>query len=170
MEVLRKIAKAIEWFNEWIGQIFSWLIVVLVLLTVTEVIMRRFLGSPTIWSFEVLNQTYALHFMIVAAFGLKYGSHVAVDLFTHRMTAKRRAALDIFSYLLFFFPFCIVGIVQGYRFAATSWEMKEHSWSVFSPPMYPIKTVILITFLLLLIQGVAEIIKKIFILKGLRYD
>jgi TRAP-type mannitol/chloroaromatic compound transport system permease small subunit len=170
MAVLRKIAKAIEWFNEWIGRIFSWLIVALVMLTVMEVIMRRFLGTPTIWSFEVLNQIFGLHFMIVAAFGLKYGSHVSVDLFTHRLEAKRLAALDIFSYLLFFFPFCIVGIVQGYRFAATSWAMREHPWSVFAPPMYPIKSVILITFVLLLAQGIAEVIKKIFIIKGLKYD
>jgi TRAP-type mannitol/chloroaromatic compound transport system permease small subunit len=170
MEVLRKIAKASDWFNEWVGLVFSWLIVPLVLLTVMEVIMRRFLGSPTIWSFETLNQIYGLHFMIVAAYGLKYGAHVSVDLFTHRMTPKRRAALDIFSYLIFFFPFCIVGIVQGYRFAATSWGMREHSWSVFSPPLYPIKTVIMITFILLLAQGIAEVIKKIFIIKGLSYD
>lgn len=170
MEVLRKIAKASDWFNEWVGLVFSWLIVPLVLLTVMEVIMRRFLGSPTIWSFETLNQIYGLHFMIVAAYGLKYGAHVSVDLFTHRMTPKRRAALDIFSYLIFFFPFCIVGIVQGYRFAATSWGMREHSWSVFSPPLYPIKTVIMITFILLLIQGFAEVVKKIFLIRGLKYD
>ncbi|WP_051328097.1 TRAP transporter small permease subunit [Desulfatirhabdium butyrativorans] len=132
--------------------------------------MRRFLGSPTIWSFEVLNQTYAIHFMIVAGFGLKYGSHVSVDLFTYKMAPKKRAYVEILGYLLFFFPFCIVCILQGYRFAATSWAMWEHSWSVFSPPLYPIKTVILITFLLILVQGIAEVIKKIFIIKGLSYD
>ena len=48
--------------------------------------------------------------------------------------------------------------------------MKEETWSVFSPPVYPIKTVILITFVLLLLQGIAEVIKRIFILKGVQYD
>ena len=82
------------------------------------------------------------------------------------LSKKRRALLDIIGYVLFFFPFVIVCIWQGYSFAATSWAMKETTWSVFAPPIYPIKTVIMITFILLLIQGISEVIKRIVILQG----
>ena len=75
MDLLRKIAKSFDCINEWVGKIFAWLIVPLVLLTVTEVVMRRFFGAPTIWSFEVSKQVYSLHFMIVAGFGLLYPGH-----------------------------------------------------------------------------------------------
>ena len=170
MDLLRKIAKSFDTINEWVGKIFAWLIVPLVLLTVTEVVMRRFFGAPTIWSFEVSKQVYSLHFMIVAGFGLLYRSHVAVDIFAMRLPRRKRAILDIVGYVLFFFPFCIICIWQGYSFAARSWAMKEETWSVFSPPIYPIKTVIVITFILLLLQGIAEIIKRVFILKGVQYD
>jgi len=170
MESLRSIAKCIDWISEWSGRLFSWLIVPLVLLTVMEVILRRFLSAPTIWSFEVLKQIYGAHFMLVAAYGLLYGSHVSVDVFTHLLNPKQRAALDIVSYLIFFFPFCTVCIWQGVIFAATSWAMQERTWSVFSPVIYPIKTVILVTFVLLAVQGIAEFFKKIFILKDCRYD
>lgn len=170
MDLLRKIAKCFDRINDWVGKIFAWIIVPLVLLTVMEVVLRRFFGSPTIWSFEVSKQLYSLHFMIVAGFGLLYRSHVAVDIFAMRLPSRKRAVLDIVSYMLFFFPFCIIGIKEGYAFAARSWAMKEETWSVFSPPVYPIKTVILITFVLLLLQGIAEVIKRIFILKGVQYD
>lgn len=170
MDLLRKIAKCFDNINEWVGKIFAWIIIPLVLLTVMEVVLRRFLGAPTIWSFEVSKQLYALHFMIVAGFGLLYHSHVAVDIFAMRLPTRKRAILDIVSYILFFFPFCIIGIKEGYAFAARSWVMKEETWSVFSPPVYPIKTVILITFVLLLLQGISEVIKRIFILKGVQYD
>jgi TRAP-type mannitol/chloroaromatic compound transport system permease small subunit len=166
MNIAKKISKFCDTISEWTGRIFSWVIVPLVLLTVMEVILRRFLGSPTIWSFEVLKQLYGLHFMIVAAFGLLYGSHVSVDAFTALLPKKKRAILDIIGYVLFFFPFVIVCIWQGYSFAATSWSMKETTWSVFAPPVYPIKTVIMITFILLLIQGISEIIKRIVIIRG----
>jgi len=163
---VKKLVRFLDSINEWTGKIFCWLVVPLVLLTVMEVILRRFLGSPTIWSFEVLKQIYALHFMIVAGFGLRYGSHVSVDIFSMMLSNRARAILDLISYLVFFFPFCIVCIWQGYSFAATSWAMKETSWSVFAPPLYPVKTVIVVTFILLAIQGISECIKRVYIIKG----
>jgi TRAP-type mannitol/chloroaromatic compound transport system permease small subunit len=104
--------------------------------------------------------------MIVAGFGLLYGSHVSVDVFTMSLSAKKKAVLDIISYIVFFFPFVIVCMWQGYSFAARSWEMKETTWSVFAPPVYPIKTVILVSFILLFIQGISEVIKRVCIIKG----
>lgn len=166
MDLTKKIIKSCDTINEWTGRIFSWIIVPLVLLTVMEVILRRFFNSPTTWSFEVLKQLYALHFMIVAGYGLLYGSHVSVDVFTMTLSQRKKAIVDVISYVLFFFPFCTVCIWQGYSFAARSWAMKETTWSVFAPPVYPIKTVIIITFILLLIQGISEFIKRIYMIKG----
>ena len=165
-EVLLKVRQTADSLNDWIGRIIAWLIVPLVLLTVMEVIMRREFGAPTIWSFEVLKQIYAVHFMLVAAYGLLHGAHVSVDVFTQILSLKKQAVLQLISYLIFYFPFCIVCVWQGYIFAATSWKMKEHTWSVFAPAIYPVKTVIVVTFALLLIQGVSQVIKMIFIIKG----
>jgi len=163
--ILLKVRQSADGLNDWIGRSIAWFIVPLVLLTVMEVIMRRGFDSPTIWSFEVLKQIYAVHFMIVAAYGLLHGAHVSVDVFTQVLSTKKQAVLSLISYLIFYFPFCIVGVWQGYIFAATSWKMKEHTWSVFSPAIYPVKTVIVVTFALLLIQGVSQVIKEIFIIK-----
>jgi len=162
------LVKLLDSISEWTGRIFGWVIVPLVLLTVMEVILRRFLNSPTIWSFEVLKQLFALHFMIVAAYALLYRAHVSVDVFTMMLSEKAKAVLDIITYLIFFFPFCLVCIWQGYSFAARSWAMRETSWSVFHPPLYPIKTVIVITFILLTLQGISEVIKRVYIIKGVK--
>jgi TRAP-type mannitol/chloroaromatic compound transport system permease small subunit len=165
---VKSLVKLLDSISEWTGRIFGWVIVPLVLLTVTEVILRRFLNSPTIWSFEVLKQLFALHFMIVAAYALLYRAHVSVDAFTMVLSEKTKAILDIITYLIFFFPFCLVCIWQGYSFAARSWAMRETSWSVFAPPLYPIKTVIIITFILLTLQGISEVIKRVYIIKGVK--
>jgi len=166
MIFLKKLSIFCDTVNKWTGRIFGWIIVPLVLLTVMEVVLRRFFNSPTIWSFEVLKQLYGLYFMIVAGFGLLHGSHVSVDVFTMMLTKKKKAILNLISYVLFFFPFCIVCIWQGYLFAAKSWAMKETTWSVFAAPLYPIKTVIVISFILLLGQGISEFIKNIYIIRG----
>lgn len=163
---MKKLVKLLDSISEWTGRIFGWIIVPLVLLTVMEVFLRRFLNAPTIWSFEVLKQLYALHFMIVAAYALLYRAHVSVDVFTMMLSKKTKAVLDIITYIIFFFPFCLVCAWQGYAFAVRSWAMKETSWSVFAPPLYPIKTVITITFILLILQGISEVIKRVYTLKG----
>jgi len=166
MKVSKKVTTTIDTVNEWNGRIFSWLIIPLVLITVMEVICRRFLGSPTIWSFEVLKQIYAFHFMIVAAYGLLHKSHVAIDVFTMNLSEKKQAILDIVTYLIFFMPFSIICVWESYLFAAESWAVGERTWSVFAPIIYPIKTVVVITFILLFLQGISEIIKRVLILKG----
>jgi TRAP-type mannitol/chloroaromatic compound transport system permease small subunit len=170
MKFLLRTSKILDSINDWIGRVLCWLIVPLVLLTVMEVILRRFFGAPTIWSFEVLKQIYAVHFMTVAGYGLLHHSHVSVDIFTQLLSPKKRAFLEIVGYVIFFFPFCIICSWQGYRFAKTSWQMLEHTWSVFAPPLYPIKTILVITFMLLVLQGISEVIKKVFIIKDWKYD
>ena len=170
MNFLKKLGKNIDNINRFIGTIFGTIIILLVVLTVMEVILRKFLNSPTIWSFEVLKQLFAVYFMITAAYGLLKGSHVSVDVFSRLLSEKKKAALSILSYVLFFFPFCSVCAWYGYKYALTSWAMKEHSWSIFAPPLYPVKTVICVTFVLLIMQGISEVIKNVFIIKGLNYD
>jgi TRAP-type mannitol/chloroaromatic compound transport system permease small subunit len=160
------VIKKIDLMNEWVGRIFSWCIIFLTLLAVIEIIERRVFNDPTIWGFEVETQMFGLYFMILGGYGLLYGSHVSIDVFTHFLSKRGLAILDLFSYAIFFFPFTLVCIWQGYLFAAKSWSIMETSMSVFGPPLYPIKTVIVISFILMLLQGIAEVVKKIVFLKG----
>ncbi len=170
MNFLKKIGKTFDSLSNFTGIVFGTIIVLLVILTVMEVVLRKFFNSPTIWSFEVLKQLFAVYFMMTAAYGLFKGSHISVDLFSRLLTEKNRAILSIVSYVIFFFPFCLICAWYGYEYAATSWAMNEHSWSNFAPPLYPVKSVVCITFILLILQGISEVIKNIFTIKGLNYD
>lgn len=170
MNALKKTAAVIDRLNETVGTVFGVVITVLVILTVMEVILRRFFNSPTIWSFEVLKQLFALYFMITAAYGLLKKSHVAVDIFTRLLRPRWKAAVSIFNYCLLFFPFCLVGFWYGYIYAAQSWAIREHSWSVFAPALYPVKTVIPITFALLVLQGISEVIKSAVLIRESKND
>jgi TRAP-type mannitol/chloroaromatic compound transport system permease small subunit len=160
------IAKCIDVFNEWVGRIFSWAIILLTLLAVLEVIERVVFNSPSLWGFEVTTQIFGLYFMIIAGYGLLYNSHVSIDVVTYYLSPKTRTIVDIVAYFLFFFPFTLICIWEGYGFAAKSWSVMETSMSVWGGPVYPIKTVILVAFILLFLQGVSEVIKKVISLKG----
>lgn len=152
--------------SEWTGRIFSWTIVVLTILVVLEVILRRILNSPTIWNFEVTIQLYALHALIMGSNTLLHKGHVSIDILYDYFKPRTRAILSILSYLLFFFPFVSILLYQGIKYAHHSWSVFEKSWSVFAPPLYPIKTVIPIVSFLLLLQGFAFFVRCIKSLKN----
>jgi len=159
------LAKRIDGVSDWTGRCFSWIVIPLTVLIVFEVITRRFFGAPTIWTFEMSNFLFGGHFMLVAAYGLLYKSHVRIDLFVMRGSKRTQEIFDLLGYFILFFPFVIVILYHGVIYAIDSWAMWETSWSVWGPPLYPAKTVIPITAFLLLIQGISEVIKKMIFLK-----
>jgi TRAP-type mannitol/chloroaromatic compound transport system permease small subunit len=105
--------------------------------------------------------------MLVAAYTLLYKSHVSIDIIYGRFSPRTRGILDIFTYLVFFFPFCTIVFYQGIVFAQTSWSIGETSESAALRIVPLIKTVIPVTFGLILIQGLANFIRGIMlVVKG----
>ena len=158
---LKTILKGFDAVSEWSGRIFVWLIIPLTVVVVYEVISRRVFNAPHIWATEVTNYLYGPHFMLVAAYTLLYKSHVSIDIIYGRYSPRTRGILDIITYLVFFFPFCIIVFYQGIIFAQTSWAIGETSESAALRVVPLIKTVIPATFGLLLIQGLANFIRSI---------
>jgi len=147
--------------SEWSGRIFVWLIIPLAVLVVFEVISRRFLDSPHIWSTEVIDFIYGPHFMLAAAYTLLYKAHVKIDVVYDNFSPRTRGILDIITYMVFFFPFCIIVLYQGVIFAHTSWAMGETSDSAALKVVPLVKTVIPVAMGLLLVQGIATYIRAI---------
>jgi len=158
---LKTFLKGIDQVSEWTGRIFSWLIIPLTVVVAYEVIARRVFDSPHIWAPEVTDYIYGPHFMLVAAYTLLYKAHVSIDIIYLRFSPRVRGILDIFTHVVFFFPFCIIILYQGIIFAQTSWIQHETSGSAALPVVPHIKTVIPITFALLLIQGLANFIRAV---------
>jgi TRAP-type mannitol/chloroaromatic compound transport system permease small subunit len=161
-KILRTLVHSIDAMNTFIGRICAWLVIPLMLIIVFEVITRRFLHSPTIWTFEVSIQLFAFYFMLMAAYTLLLNRHVAVDVFIRNFSKRTQALISIITYLLFFFPFVYIIFIEGFEYAYDSWSIMETSYTVFAPPIYPLKTVIPLTALLLFLQGVSEVIKNVF--------
>ena len=161
---LRKILRGVDAVSEWSGRIFVWLAVPLAVVVVDEAISRRFFGSPHIWATEVTNYIYGPHFMLAAAYTLLYGAHVSIDIIYQRFSPRVRGFLDIFTHAVFFFPFCIIMFYQGLIYAGTSWSIGETSESAALIITPLIKTVIPITFLLLIIQGLGNFLRSLHLL------
>ena len=156
---LATFTKGLNNVSEWSGRIFMWLIIPLTLVVVYEVISTKAFNAPHIWAPEVIAYLYGPYFMLVAAYTLRYKAHVSIDIIYNKFSPRTRGILDCFTYLIFFFPFCIIILQQGYLYAATSWAMHETSASAELPIVPQIKMVIPVTAAMLLTQGVSNIIK-----------
>ncbi|MCQ4323028.1 TRAP transporter small permease subunit [Stutzerimonas stutzeri] len=163
---MQRFLQLTDWLNEIVGRVFSWAVVLIMLITVYDVAVRYIFGLPTLWAFDVVKQLYAVEFMILAGFGLLHNQHVAVDVFTAKLDRRKQAMLEVVSYCVFFLPFMVMLIWQSYQFAARSWATKETTWGVIAMPVYPIKTVMVIAAVLLLLQGIAKIIREVSVIVG----
>jgi TRAP-type mannitol/chloroaromatic compound transport system permease small subunit len=156
---LATFTKGLDSVSEWSGRIFMWLIIPLTVLVAYEVVSVKFFDRPHIWAPEIIDYLYGPYFMLVAAYTLLYNAHVRIDIIYMKFSPRTRGILDCFTYLIFFFPFVIIVLQQGYLYTATSWAMHETSGSAELPIVPQVKLVIPVTAALLLIQGLSNLIK-----------
>ncbi len=150
----------IDRISAWSGKLFAWTVVILTLLVCWDVTMRYILNRPNQWAFDVAYILYGLLFMMAGAYTLSRNGHVRADMMYRTMKPRTQAWFDLVLYLVFFIPGIAALVYAGIEFARISWEMKEVS-SVTSAgvPVYPYKLFIPIAGGLLLLQGIAEIIR-----------
>jgi len=163
---MQKLLLFIDKLSTWVGQAFSFCIVVLTLHISWEVFSRYVLDAPRAWAFDFMIMMYGTLFMMAGAYTLSKNSHVRGDVLYGFFTPRVQAALDLTLYIVFFIPGVVALAWAGYNYAADSWAINEHS-SITSegPPVYPFKTVIPIAGTFLLLQGIVEIVRCIICLK-----
>ena len=160
MENLRKFVHRIDSISEWSGKIFSWLSLPLVVFVFYDVIMRYLFQAPTKWAYEMTWMLYGALFILGGGYGLKHKLHVRVDILYNRWAPRTRAIFDLVVYLVIFFPVFYILVSHSLIYAYYSWDLLEVSYvSYWQPPVYPIKTVMFVGFVLFALQGIAEFIR-----------
>lgn len=150
----------IDRISAWSGKLFAWTVVLLTLLVCFDVTLRYILNAPNQWVFDIAYILYGLLFMMAGAYTLSRNGHVRADMMYRTLQPRTQAWFDLVLYVLFFLPGIAALVYAGIEFSQISWTMKEVS-SVTSSgvPIYPYKMFIPIAGALLLLQGVAEIIR-----------
>lgn len=153
----------IDRMSLWIGRVVCWLLIPLCLSMVYEVIARKYFLAPTMWAYDISRMVYGALFMLGAAYALSRGVHIRADFLYRNWSARTQGMVDTVLYLVFYFPgialfmwtsidYAWVAIDRGERGMDTAWM----------PYTGPIKSVLPISALLLLIQGVSETLKSFY--------
>jgi TRAP-type mannitol/chloroaromatic compound transport system permease small subunit len=152
----------IDSLSTWVGKSFAWLILILTLAMSYEVFVRYALNAPTTWAFDFSYITYGALFLMSGAYTLSRNAHVRGDFLYRTWPPRRQATLDLVLYFIFFLPGVCALVYSGWFYARMSVQFREVS--IFSPagvPVFPLKALIPVAGALLLIQGIAEIIRCI---------
>src|SRR4029077_1707518 len=157
---------AVDGISTWVGKAAAWLIIGLMTLVCVEVFKRYIMNMPTAWIFDASNMFYGTLFMLAGAYTLAQNAHVRGDFFYSTMRPRTQAVLDLALYIVLFLPGIAALVYAGYDYAALSWRIGEHSTvTAEGPPIYPFKAVIPLAGGLVMLQGVAEIVRCIVCLK-----
>jgi TRAP-type mannitol/chloroaromatic compound transport system permease small subunit len=163
---MQKLLFSVEKFSTWIGQAFAWLLVVLTLQVSWEVFSRYVLNQPNAWSFDLMIMLYGTVFMMAGAYTLAKDGHVRGDVLYGFFPPRLQASLDLTLYFLFFIPGIVALVWAGYTYAEESWAIRETSTlTANGPPLYPFKMVIPIAGILLLAQGLVEMVRCVICLR-----
>ena len=155
----------IEWVNVKIGVFAAYWALISVFAYFYEVIARFVFNSPTNWVHESMFLMYGMQYMLAGAYAYREDQHVRVDVFYAQFTPRWKAIADIIT-SLFFFIFIGTMFWTGWRFASDAINNNEVSFTEWGVQYWPVKLAIPIGAGLLLLQGLAKLIKDIVLVTG----
>jgi len=156
---IQQLLRGVDLLSTLVGKAFAWLIVALMLLVVVEVFKRYALNAPTAWVFDASNMLYGTLFMMCGAYTLAQNGHVRGDFLYGSMPPRRQASIDVVMYILFFLPGVAALTWSGYDYFHDSLAIREQTFNADPLPVYPFKFMIPLAGGLVLLQGVAEIVR-----------
>jgi len=171
MRFLRTFSTAVDRLNGGLGAIIHWLTLIMVLVGAYNAIARyltRYVGVALSSNalYELQWYIFSLIFLMGAAYGLERDAHVRVDVVYAKFGPKGRAWIDMAGTVLFLLPFSVLMLWVSYPAVRNSWRIREVSPDPGGLARYPIKTLILFSFFLLVLQGLSQIVKQVAILRG----
>ncbi len=163
MRRLIAIVGFIDALNDWVGRVISYGALFMSALVLSEVIRRYLFNAPTVWGNELTQITFGVYVILSGGYILRWGGHVNVDILYARFSARGKAVADIVTFFLFLL-FCGMMLWYGGSLAWESLSIWEHSNSAWHPPICLVKMMIPTGAFLLLLQGVAKLIRDILLL------
>ena len=170
MQALLKLSRAIDALSEFVGRWLSWLVLVAVLISAGNAVVRKaFDTSSNAW-LEIQWYLFAAVFLLAAGYTLLRQEHVRIDVVLGRFSKRTQLAVEAVCLALFLFPFCFEVIGLVWPLVVRAYESGEMSSNAGGLIRWPAYALVPIGFALLFLQGVSELIKRVAFLMGLIDD
>lgn len=160
MHVLLSVAHIIDALNEWVGRSVKWLVLLVTIISTGNALVRYAFGISSNAGLEIQWYLFGALFLLAAGYTLKHNAHVRIDFIYGRLSKRGQALIDIVGVVLFLLPFTALIIWFSWPMFMLAWQSGEMSPDAGGLLRWPVKLLIPAGFLLLALQGVAELIKS----------
>ena len=167
MKFLLSLSRHIDHLNQAIGRASTWLILLMVLISTGNAIVRKTFNMSSNSLLEIQWSLFAAVFLLAAAYTLLKNEHVRIDVISSRLSPRAQAWIDIFGALFFLLPLCALLLYHAWPFFLESFESQEWSSNPGGLILWPAKALIPASFALLGLQALSELIKRIGFLRGI---
>jgi TRAP-type mannitol/chloroaromatic compound transport system permease small subunit len=170
LQSLLKLSRGIDGFTTWVGKRLAWLILVAVIISALNAIVRKTLDTSSNSWLELQWVLFSVVFLLCSPWTLLDNEHIRIDIINNMMPKRVRDIIDLVGHIFFLMPLCVIMIVTGVPFFQRSFEINEQSSNAGGLPQWPAKSLIMIGFAFLLVQGISELIKRIAVMRGMIPD
>jgi TRAP-type mannitol/chloroaromatic compound transport system permease small subunit len=160
------LSRAIDWFTEIIGKAVIWLIFAAIIVSAANAVSRKLFSlSSNAW-LELQWYLFGAAFMLAAAYTLRQNEHIRIDIVYGLFSRQRQHWIDLFGHVFFLTPFVFLMVYYFVPYVGTAMRSGEHSANAGGLLIWPGKMMLLLGFVLLALQAISEIIKKIAVMRG----
>jgi len=162
MVIVKNILEAVDSVSEHLASWGRWLTVTLVLVGTWDVLLRYGFNAPTVWAYETMMMLGGSIYALGWGYCLLHKSHIRVDIFFSRLSARGQAIADVVLAAVFFFPLMSMLVYKSIFWRIRAWSRSDVMVdSYWYPPAGPFRTLIALGICMLFLQGVAKLIRDI---------
>ena len=170
LKALLPVTRGIDAVTTWIGKRVAWLILAAVMVSALNATVRKVFDTSSNSWLELQWVLFSMVFLLCASWTLLDNEHIRIDIVNNMLPKRLRDTIDAVGHMFFLLPLTIIMIITGIPFFYRSIEINEQSGNAGGLPQWPAKSLIMIGFAMLLIQGVSELIKRIAVMRNLIPD
>ena len=167
---LLALSRGIDALNSWLGRWLSWLILAAVMVSAINAVVRKVFDMSSNSWLELQWVLFGVVFLLCSPWTLMSNEHIRIDIVNSMLPQPVRNWIDVIGHTFFLLPLCIIMVITGLPFFTKSLFINEQSFSAGGLPQWPAKSLIVIGFFLLFLQGLSELVKRIAVMRGIIPD
>jgi len=170
LKALLPVSRGVDAVTTWLGKRLAWLILAAVLVSAVNATIRKLFDMSSNSWLELQWVLFGVVFLLCSPWTLLANEHIRIDIVNNMMPKRVRNWIDVVGHAVFLTPWCIIMIITGAPFFWRSAMLDEQSGNAGGLPQWPSKSLVLLGFAFLLIQGLSELIKRLAVMRDLIPD
>jgi TRAP-type mannitol/chloroaromatic compound transport system permease small subunit len=170
LNALLPLTRAVDRLTTWIGKHIAWLILAAVIVSAANATIRKIFDTSSNAWLELQWVLFSAVFLLCSPWTLLANEHIRIDIVNNLFPKRVRDTIDVIGHVFFLMPLCVIMVITSVPFFWRSWLINEQSGNAGGLPQWPSKSLLMIAFALLFLQGLSELIKRIAVMRGLIPD